>query len=622
MGEEDRRRTYVAGRGRGGRRRARWRRIAIWGAAVLLLAALVAGGSSYLWFRSQISASNQRVDQEIIEALAERPSTTSATQPADTSSTATSSTATSSRVTTTLPSASTAVTSPTTTEPPVEAPTGMNLILIGSDRRPGEGSYGRSDTIMLVHIDPEKGFLSLLSVPRDLRVNIPGRGINKINAAYSRGGPALTIRTIQSVFGIDLDHYIEVDFNAFKAITDTLGGVYVDIDRSYNDGQIVFDPGYQLLDGTNALRYCRHRHDSSVDFGRMERQQRFLSAIREQALGWNLPLRLPGLIKALFGNVDTDLGANDILKLAYWGIRLEGSRMKLARLEATPTNIDGISYVVASESKIAAAVKSFFTPPPEPPRPEAGRDGAPPVPASLATVDGAGLKIDVINATGRPGQGAFAAFWLLGSGADVYEVTEGEEGTDTVTRVAYPRGQDQAAQRVALALGIGRVERDRSVGRITVVIGPDYAISGDQLTRADARPIPRKDEWRALAAKTSFPLAAPTYIPPSCRYSYQRAYGIAVGDRNEPAVRVGYRYAGQDQYLGVSETTWLDAPIASPGLELKVGDIAYNVVGTSTKCDHVWWVRGKVLHWVSNTLLHELTREQLITVALSTIPLQ
>jgi LCP family protein required for cell wall assembly len=92
----------------------------------------------------------------------------------------------------------------------------MNIVLLGSDRRASAGSGGRSDSIMLVHVDPKKGFLSVLSIPRDLRVTIPGRGPQRINTAYVYGGPALVIRTIQSALGVDLDHYIEIDFNAFR----------------------------------------------------------------------------------------------------------------------------------------------------------------------------------------------------------------------------------------------------------------------------------------------------------------------------------------------------------------------------------------------------------------------
>ncbi len=239
----------------------------------------------------------------------------------------------------------------------------MNLVILGSDTRSQNGKGGRSDTIILVHIDTKNDFLSMLSIPRDLRVKIPGHGYNKINAAYAYGGAALLIRTVQSAMGVDLEHYAETDFNGFKVIANALGGVYVDVDRTYDDGKIQLKPGYQLLDGQNALRFCRTRHDKNIDFGRMQRQQRFISAVREQAMGWNLALRLPSLIDSTFDNVDTDLSANEILKLAFWGVKLEGSRMKMASIVTTTGTLDGISFVLATDKQIAKAVKDFLTPP-------------------------------------------------------------------------------------------------------------------------------------------------------------------------------------------------------------------------------------------------------------------
>jgi LCP family protein required for cell wall assembly len=128
-------------------------------------------------------------------------------------------------------------------------------------------------------------------------VEVPGHGFHKVNAAYAFGGAALAIETVQNLTGVDVDHYLEIDFSAFKDITDSVGGVYVDVDRRYYyDGldyeNIKLAPGYQLLSGDAALDYVRFRHDQNTDFGRLERQQRFLRAMREQAMGWDLPLKV------------------------------------------------------------------------------------------------------------------------------------------------------------------------------------------------------------------------------------------------------------------------------------------------------------------------------------------
>ncbi len=473
----------------------RWSKTAFWTGVSLVVLVLACAGGLYLWYHSEVSSANARVAPEVLEALGEGiASPTGASAPDLTAS----------------------------TEHPPPPPSGMNLVLIGSDTRSSDGKGGRSDTIILVHVDPENDFLSMLSIPRDLRVNIPEHGHGKINAAYAYGGAALLIRTVQSL-GVDLDHYAEVDFNAFKEITNTLGGVYVDVDRYYDDGAIELSPGYQLLKGQDALRFCRTRHDKNIDFGRMARQQRFLSAVREQAMGWNLALRLPSLIADVFDNVDTDLTAEEIISLAYWVVRLDGSRTKMVSLIASTGTIEGASYVLATDEQIEAAVTDFLTMPA----------------AAIGNV------------------GAVDAQWLLTSAAQLAGTTV----PDTVSNA---------------------------------------------------------EAWQALAREAPFPLVAPSYLPPGCGYSYGRSYSIEAGDEARPAVRVGYRLGSEDQYLGVGETTWLGAPIASPGVEVESGGVVYTVVGTSAKVDHVWWVENTILCWVSNTLLYELAGEQLLAVAIST----
>lgn len=482
---------------------------------------------------------------------------------------------------------------------------------------------------MVVHVDPKRDYLSVLSIPRDLLVTVPGHGPQKINTAYVYGGPALVIRTIQRELGIDLDHYLEVDFNAFKAITDKLGGVYVDIDRPYDDGLIQFQPGYQLLDGLNALRYVRTRHDRNYDFGRMERQQRFLSAVREQAMGWDLPLKLPGLVKAVFDNIDTDLSANDVLRLAYWGVKIDGSRIRLAKLSGGSQTIEGRSYVVIPKATIAAAVRALLTAP--------SRESAdtvttspgqePSTPAVLQEVGLQGVSVDVENATGRVGQGALAGVWLLRQGAGLGRVEEAAEPYTQGTVVTHPAARADEARRVAAALGIAKT-RQVSSSRVRVILGDDYALIADLIpetaTSADPAGAPgirHAEEWRALATATDFSLVAPTYLPKACTFAFRRDYSIAADDKGMPAVRVGYRYGMRDRYAGLSETTWLDAPVASPGIEVAgPGGVVFTLVGTSTKTDHIWWISNGVLSWVSNTLYFDLQREELLAIALSTLP--
>ena len=567
----------------------RWKRITLWVAVGLVVAMLATAGGFYLWFRAQVGASNERVDPEIIEALAE-------------------------------PTSTTRVASGTDITAAPDAPSGMNIVLIGSDTRSSTGKGGRSDTIILVHVDPDQEYLSMLSIPRDLRVVVPGHGNQKINAAYAYGGAALLIRTVQSSLGVDLDHYVRVDFNAFKDITDTLGGVYIDVDRKYSDGKIRLEPGYQLLDGLNALRFCRTRHDSNYDFGRMERQQRYLSAVRDQAMGWNLILKLPSLIEATFANVDTDLSANEIIELAYWAVKLEGGRTKRITLVARTGTIAGGSYVLASEKQIAAVVTDFLTPPTEIETIAEPGDWPPEyLWAELDPVDLTGISVNVSNDTGRTGQGALAAVRLADLGASVDGLWTAEDPPSDTTEVLYPSGGAESARLVADALGIKTTRQTSTVDKVSVTLGPFYTIHPSQLQEATFESAPNRQAWKTLTGKVDFPLVAPAFIPAACKYSYQRAHSIQTGGDDHPAVRVGYRYSGRDQYLGIGQTTWLDAPLASPGVDVEGHGTTFTVVGTSTKVDRVWWIQDGVLHWVSNTLRYELTGEKLLAVAMSCV---
>jgi LCP family protein required for cell wall assembly len=587
----------------------RWKRIVLWGVVGLIVAFLAAGGGFYLWFHSEVAASNSRVDPAIIAALKETTTTT----------------------TTAAPAPGAAVSGSTSSTVP-QSPSGMNIVLVGYDKRPpgsGEITEGRSDTIILVHVDPGRNFMSMLSVPRDMLADVPGYGLYKLNAAFAFGGGALLIRTIQSELGLDLDHYVALDLAAFEAMTNAIGGVYLDVDRRYLNETLPWEhlnlqAGYQWLNGADALDYVRFRHDDNIDFGRMARQQQFLTAMREQALGWNLTFKIPSLIKALFQNLETDLSANDLIKLAYWVTKIDNGRIKQAEIKAKTGLIHGIFYVQPTDAELSAAVRDFYTPPGQAAAQATASTvpvtaaASPPVAATLTPLDLRGTKVEVTNATGRVGQGAFATVWLSRQGATVVNVTEASAPVAGDAEVRYPSGRSRAAQNVAQALGIGRVTQTAGLDQVTVVLGSSYMIAGAQLATSTP-PVPRLSEWLALAKSTAFALAAPTYIPDAFSYSFQRTYEIAPGDRNKPAVRVGYKLDSADRYLGISQSPWLTAPLATPGVRVQGDGVVYTVVGSSTKIDHVWWVQNSVLYWVSNTIFADLSREQMLAIAISMV---
>jgi LCP family protein required for cell wall assembly len=207
----------------------------------------------------------------------------------------------------------------------------VNVLLMGVDKRDSDKDPLRTDTMMVLTIDTEAHTAGLLSLPRDLWVEIPGHGTERINAAYeigeslkAGGGPDLARKTVEQFLGVPIQHYVVVGFQGFQRLVDQLGGVVVDVERpikddEYPDGdyglrRIYFQPGPQRLTGETALWYVRTRHADS-DFGRARRQQQLLLGLRKQALQLNLLPKAPGILSALSDTIKTDLRPAEILGL-------------------------------------------------------------------------------------------------------------------------------------------------------------------------------------------------------------------------------------------------------------------------------------------------------------------
>lgn len=195
----------------------------------------------------------------------------------------------------------------------------INIALYGVDSRE-EGDTARSDTIILVTINPETNEVGMMSIPRDLQVDIPGLGTEKINAAYAHGGRALTRAVVEYHFDIKIHYYAEVDFVGFINIVDTIGGVVIDNpavikDDNYEWTRVYFPTGVQHLDGESALQYVRTRYDDN-DFARGQRQQQVLRALRQQGVRLNLITQVRSLLRDVEENFRTDLSMRQSLALA------------------------------------------------------------------------------------------------------------------------------------------------------------------------------------------------------------------------------------------------------------------------------------------------------------------
>ncbi|MGP4023850.1 LCP family protein [Actinomadura sp. 3N407] len=199
---------------------------------------------------------------------------------------------------------------PTAAGRPSSTGRGENWLLIGSDRRADMPSMGaRADTIMLVHMSGSGERVSVIAIPRDGWVPVPGHGTTKINAAFAYGGPALLIRTVEQLTRVRVDHYAALDFRGFVEMTDALGGVDVTITKRTHDPMHdrTWEAGRQHLNGTEALDFVRQRWNlPGGDLDRIKRQQAFLHALADKALDTRNPIKIDRFIRAATRSVTVD----------------------------------------------------------------------------------------------------------------------------------------------------------------------------------------------------------------------------------------------------------------------------------------------------------------------------
>jgi polyisoprenyl-teichoic acid--peptidoglycan teichoic acid transferase len=246
----------------------------------------------------------------------------------------------------------------------------QTIMLIGSDKRAkgardAEDGFGRSDTVILVRLDPSKRATAIMSLPRDLKVEIPGVGTDKLNAAYTAGGAKLTLRTVKQFTGLSINHVINVDFGGFREGVNEIGCVYIDIDRRYfNDNSNPADQyatidvrqGYQKLCGQDALDYVRYRHEDN-DLVRAARQQEFLREAKQQ-VGVNRLLEDRGDLYEIFAEyTSSDIRSrSSVLRLLRLVIASAEHPVREVHFEGRI----GPSYVTASQPRVQKLVDEFL----------------------------------------------------------------------------------------------------------------------------------------------------------------------------------------------------------------------------------------------------------------------
>jgi polyisoprenyl-teichoic acid--peptidoglycan teichoic acid transferase len=335
------------------RKPRRWRRRILWVLVGLIVLALVWALLGYLAFRRGVKDANKRLDPLAARAL--------------------------------TPQDGLMLSNPSNT-----------LVLgvdVGSKSR--QGTQGRSDSIVLVRTDPDHHRIALVSIPRDLRVEILRHGEQKINAAYAFGGATLAIKTVERVTGLPINHVVVVDFSTFGEVVDALGGITVNVPKPILSNKFEcprathaacarwpgwrFRKGEQEMDGHTALIYSRIRENqldpSENDFTRGGRQQAVIQAIADKVTSFNTFIRAPFIADDLVRPLATDLSAAQILQLAWVKRRTPSSGWLRCRLGGTIADIGGVSYVIGSEENVSVIAMITGKTAPQPPLPGSGLFG-------------------------------------------------------------------------------------------------------------------------------------------------------------------------------------------------------------------------------------------------------
>jgi polyisoprenyl-teichoic acid--peptidoglycan teichoic acid transferase len=447
------------------------------------------------------------------------------------------------------------------------------ILLLGSDKRAGAEfaeDPGRSDTTMLLRLDPEKGLISVLSIPRDLKVEIPGFGTGKFNEAYSYGGPKLTLKVVKELTGLKVHHVVNIDFLGFVRAVDAIGCVYVDVDRRYyhsNEGlpaeeqyaEINIQPGYQKLCGKKALQYVRYRH-TDTDIVRSSRQQDFMSQARKQ-IGLGTLLNDQEKLTEIFTDYTTsDIGSvSTLLRLIDLAIESRSSELNEVHFPAEL----GPSYVYASSSAIEGAVREFL----------------------------------------------------------------GQTGPDArKPERVLAREKAKAKKKAGKASGAGKKPKEKKEKRKVefAPAGSDELVPASEAGYAEGKIVARH-------VGGGFPVFYPTRLPPGAAFVESNPYEHVVDPRvyhlkdKDRERHPAYRMVGSFQpeyetaYFGIQGIGgWEDPPILDdPTEKREIHGREYDIYSTAGKVTLVSWHRGENTYWIANSLQNALTNNQMIGIARS-----
>ncbi len=353
-----------------------------------------------------------------------------------------------------------------------EKPKHINILFLGVD---SVDHSSRSDTIIVVGISPDKK-VALLSIPRDTRVNVPGKGYTKINHAYAYGGIELLKKTIEDFMGIDINYYVKTDYQGFEKVIDKIGGIEINVEKRmyYVDkaGHLYIDlkPGKQVLDGKKAIQYVRFRHDKLGDIGRIKRQQKFLNALAQKLMKSGNILKNPSIIKDIFDALDTNLGLKEALPIVNMLNGIKREDIKFLMLPGKPKYIKGISYWIADMEKTKEIINEYFLP----------KEGEKPKPNNIKNkekkLDWKNVRIEILNGNGAPGMAAKVSKKLREQGiTNIVKIGNAESFTYKKTEILYRKGFEDYAKKIGEIFGTTLIKnRERDDIDITIIVGADY----------------------------------------------------------------------------------------------------------------------------------------------------
>ncbi len=367
-----------------------------------------------------------------------------------------------------------------------EASGNVNLLLIGIDDVEG---VHRSDTIAFCTVDIDNKIVRLMSVPRDTRVQIEGHGWQKINHAYAYGKEKLLEKTIVNYLGMPVNYHIIVNYQSFPEIVDLMGGVDIDVAKrlSYNDNagnlHININKGLQHMDGETALGFVRFRHDALGDIGRVQRQQKFLSAILDKAKSPAMISELPSIAKQLLKLVNSNMSPTQAIQFASYLKDIPRENMMFFTLPGRAAYISKVSYWIGDISEASTMLSSK---PGDVPR-SMDKPPEPDIEDISNYLSSIKSPVAVLNGNGTSGLGKKASDFLQKLGIDVAYTGNAKHFDYKYSNIVYPSNQDPEKIKTAKALaGICQinsslVKQDNSAPYATIILGHNYNLLLDRL---------------------------------------------------------------------------------------------------------------------------------------------